>query len=155
MWNQLPPVIKLLTAVVGAVGLYKGVEHMSRKKVFVSFAIEDKNIRDLLVGQARNKSTPFDFTDMSVKAPWDNAWKTQCRERIKGCHGVIVLVTKNTIKGDGAHWEIRCAKEEKIPVMAMYASNDDKGCRLPAELAGTRIFNWSWDNIEKFVSNLG
>jgi len=127
---------------------------MSKKRIFISFAVEDKNIRDLLVGQSRNDSTPFEFIDMSVKEPWDNAWKTKCRERIKGCHGVIALVTKNTIKGEGAHWEIKCAQEEKVPVMAMYASNDDKGCNLPVELKSTRIHDWSWPNIEKFVSGL-
>ncbi len=127
---------------------------MTSKRVFISFAVEDKNMRDLLVGQADNENTPFEFMDMSVKKPWDNAWKTQCRKRIKRCHGVIILVSKNTIKADGAHWEIKCAQEEGIPVMAMYASNDDKGCRLPVELKGKRIHNWSWPNIKKFVTNL-
>lgn len=127
---------------------------MNKKRIFISFAIEDKNIRDLFVGQAKNDNTPFDFIDMSVKEPWSSAWKTKCRERIKSCHGVIVLVTKNTIKGDGAHWEIKCAKEEGIPVMAIYASDKDKGCNLPVELKSTRIHNWSWPNINKFVSSL-
>lgn len=128
---------------------------MTSKRVFISFAVEDKNIRDLLVGQARNENTPFEFMDMSVKRPWDSAWKTQCRQRIRGCDGVIVLVSKNTLKASGAHWEIQCAREEGIPVMAIYASNDDKSCRLPAELAGKRIHNWSWPNIKQFVNNLG
>lgn len=98
MWNSLPVLARLLIAGVGAVGLHKGVKHITRKKVFISFAIEDMGIRDLMVGQSCNKRTPFEFADMSVKQPWDRAWKTQCRERIKSCHGVIVLVSKNTFE---------------------------------------------------------
>lgn len=154
MWSQLTPAMRFFIFVSGAVSLCKGLEYIMSKRVFISFAVEDKNMRDLLVGQARNENTPFEFMDMSVKKPWDNAWKTQCRQRIKSCHGVIVLVSKNTAKADGAHWEIKCAQEEAVPVMAIYANNDDKGCRLPAELTGKRIQNWSWPNIKKFVSNL-
>ena len=64
--------------------------------IFVSFAVEDKTYRDFLVGQARNAKSPFEFVDMSVKQPWDNAWKTNCRTKIKGCDGIIALVSKNT-----------------------------------------------------------
>lgn len=155
MWSQLSPAVRLLVFVGGAISLYKGVEYMTSKRVFISFAVEDKNIRTLLAGQAGHEKTPFEFMDMSVKKPWDSAWKTQCRKRIKRCHGLIVLVTKNTLKAEGVHWEIKCAREEGLPIMAMYASNDDKGCRLPAELKDMRVYNWSWPNIEKFVKKLG
>ena len=64
------------------------------KRIFISFAIEDENLRDLLKGQARNKNSPFEFVDMSVKQPWDSKWKTNCRIRIKGCDGVISIITK-------------------------------------------------------------
>ena len=47
-----------------------------RKRVFTSFAIEDQLLSIFLHGQARNEASPFDFVDMSVKEPWDNAWKT-------------------------------------------------------------------------------
>lgn len=39
----------------------------TRKRVFISFAIEDVQYRDYLVDQARKKHSPFDFIDMSVK----------------------------------------------------------------------------------------
>ena len=44
-------------------------------RIFISFAIEDKSSRDLLVGQAKNEKSPFSFVDMSVKKPWDKEWK--------------------------------------------------------------------------------
>lgn len=48
----------------------------SRKRVFISFAIEDIEYRDFLVQQARKKHSPFDFIDMSVKTEWEqDEWK--------------------------------------------------------------------------------
>ena len=37
---------------------------------------------------------------MSVKEPWDEKWKTNCRTRIKGRDGVIGLISKNTPKAE-------------------------------------------------------
>lgn len=52
---------------------------------------------------------------MSVKDPWDYAWKTNCRRKIKGCDGMLIIVTKNTKNADGQLWEINCAGEEDVP----------------------------------------
>ncbi len=90
------------------------------KKRFISLAIEDKTYRDFLVGQGRNPNSPFEFVDMSVKEPWDEKWKTNCRSRINGCDEVIVLVSQNTAKAEGALWEVKCAKEEKVPIIDVY-----------------------------------
>ena len=42
------------------------------KRIFISFAVEDSNLRDLLVGQSKNDSCPFEFVDMSVKESWSS-----------------------------------------------------------------------------------
>jgi len=102
--------VKALLLFLGGLGVVAGVKHLSKKRVFVSFAIEDKVYRDLLVSQAKNKKTPFEFIDKSVKEPWSNSWKTQCKERMKSCDGVIVLVTENTTNADGVHWEVKIYK---------------------------------------------
>lgn len=154
MWQQLSPLARALVILVSALGLIKGVEYMIKKRIFISFAVEDKNIRDLLVGQANHPDTPFEFIDMSVKTPWDNKWKTHCRERIGSCDGMIALVSKNTCSAEGALWEIKCAYEQGIPVMAMYIGDAAKGCRIPLGLSGKRIHDWSWPNLKHFIENL-
>jgi nucleoside 2-deoxyribosyltransferase len=125
-----------------------------KNRIFVSFAAEDVRFRDLLKGQANNEATPFDFVDMSVKEPWDSQWKTNCRTKIKGCDGVIALVSKNTAKASGALWEVACAKEEKIPVRGIYIHADDKPVSLPAEFSGIRVVEWTWANIKNFLDSL-
>lgn len=126
---------------------------MRKKRIFISFAVEDKTSRDFLVGQARNPNTPFEFTDMSVKQPWDYSWKTQCRTRIRGCDGLIALVSPKTMGAEGARWEMRYAREEQIPMLGVQIYRDNKGV-VPPELAGTRIIEWSWDGIASFIAGL-
>jgi len=123
-------------------------------RIFVTFAIEDKTYRDFLVGQAKNKNTPFEFVDMSVKESWDEKWKTNCRTRIKGCDGVIALVSKNTAKAEGALWEVRCAKEEKVPLRGFYCTTDNRPATLPAEFGGVKVADWTWPNIANFLNSL-
>jgi hypothetical protein len=121
-------------------------------RIFIAFAIEDKFARDNLVFQAKQNRTPFEFTDMSVKQPWDSAWKTNCRARIKGCDGVIALLSNNTRTADGARWEIQCALDERIPLLPVYIH--DAGCTVPPELAGKKIYHWTWPNISNFLDRL-
>jgi hypothetical protein len=121
--------------------------------VFISFAVEDANLRTLLVGQARNEKTPFSFVDMSVKEPWDNAWKTNCRTKIKGCDGAIGIVTANTPKAAGQLWELNCAYEESVPVLLIYGG-DARPANLPEPVKGRRILTWTWDNIAAFLDRL-
>jgi hypothetical protein len=110
-----------------------------KKRIFIAFAIEDKVARDNLVHQAqRQGNVPFDFTDMSVQEPWDSRWKTRCRERIAGCDGVIAFISRNTPYAEGACWEIKCAKEEGIPIKGFWVHRDDPCCK-PAALGSTPV----------------
>src|SRR4051812_2547492 len=96
----------------------------STKRIFVGFAVEDKKYRDLLRGQSKLGDCPIDYTDFSVKQPWDSSWKTLCRSRIKGCDGVIALLSNNVKNADGARWEIKCAVEEGVPLLGVYIKDD-------------------------------
>ena len=122
------------------------------KRVFIAFAVEDRGSRDMLVGQAKLDKSPFEFVDMSVKQPWDTNWKTNCRSRVKGCDGVVGLISKNTAKADGQLWEIECAYDEEIPVMLMWI-NDERPS-LPTLLKDKRINVWSWPNLKSFIEKI-
>lgn len=125
-----------------------------KKKLFISFAIEDEKYRDFLVKQAKLDKSPFEFMDMSVKRPWnEDEWKRRCRTKIKRCDGMIVLLSKNTWLSSGARWEIKCAKEEGIPIIGMHVKKNDKGA-IPPELKGKRIIEWTWDNLEKSINKM-
>jgi hypothetical protein len=123
------------------------------KRIFICFAIEDVRFRDFLVGQARNDKSPFEFVDMSVKEPWDESWKTRCRIRIKGCDGMIALISRNTAKADGALWEMKCAVEEGIRVLPVQIYKDAKG-PVPSVLGQTPDIEWGWEGIKAFINSL-
>lgn len=122
-------------------------------RIFISFAVEDAKYRDMLKGQARNERSPFEFVDMSVKEPWDTQWKTRCRSKIKGCDGVIALLSKKTWDAEGARWEMKCAVEEGIPIIGVYIHKDDKGA-IPPELKGKKVIEWTWAGIKQFLDSL-
>lgn len=124
----------------------------TNKRVFIAFAKEDETYRNFLVGQAKLKKSPFEFYDFSVKVPYDTQWKTNCRTRVKGCDGVIALISKNTAKADGELWEIQCAYDEKVPTMLMWI---DENRPTPPALIKDKLINiWSWDNLVSFIGKL-
>lgn len=122
-------------------------------RIFIAFAAEDSNYRDLLVGQAKNAKSTFSFVDMSVKQPWDSQWKTNCRSKIKGCDGLIAIVTSRSINADGQRWEIKCANEEGVPVIGIHAQKSVHGV-VPSELTGKKVIDWTWDGIKTFLDSL-
>lgn len=122
-------------------------------RIFVSFAAEDVRLRDLFVGQKSLADSGISFVDMSVKEPWDDKWKTNCRTRIKSCDGVIALLTKKTFNASGARWEMQCAHDEKIPMIGVHVYKNDKGA-VPPELAGHKVIEWSWEGINSFIDKL-
>ena len=124
----------------------------AKKRIFISFAMGDVKYRDYLVGQAKSERSPFTFIDMSVKKPWDERiWKQKCRSKIKSCNGMIVLLSKRTWHSSGTRWEIKCAKEEKVPVLGMHIKKNNRGAILP-ELRGSKTIIWSWNNLENVIN---
>ena len=98
---------------------------MSKKTIFIAFAIEDERQRDLLKGQSLNTNSPFEYIDMSVKEPYKTDWKDRVRTRIRRSDGVIALVSRNSLTSSGQKWEISCAKEEHKKVLELEAYSDD------------------------------
>jgi len=119
------------------------------KIIFVAFAIEDERQRDFLKGQSLHPRAPYEFIDMSVKEPYSSEWKQRVRTRIRRSHGVIVLVSKNSLTSSGQKWEIQCAKEEGKPVRGIWAYKDDR-----TTLAGVTTVAWSDANIAGFIDSL-
>lgn len=123
------------------------------KRIFVAFAVEDQQHKNLFTGHAKNAKVPYEFIDMSVKEPWNSSWKIKCRTRIKGCDGVIALITTHLKKADGAIWEITCAREERIPLIGVYL-NGTNIYDTPDELNGIKKVDWTWDNVKAFIESL-
>jgi len=120
-----------------------------KKRVFVAFAIEDERQRDLLKGQSLHPRSSFEYVDLSVKEAYETGWKEKVHTRIKGCHGVIVLVSKNSAKSDGQKWEISCAQGEGKPIIGIRAYSADT-----STIAGIVVKDWTAANLTAFIDGL-
>lgn len=121
----------------------------SKKTIFVAFAMDDERQRDFLRGQSLNTSSTFEYIDMSVKEPYDKDWKDRVRTRIKRSDGVIALISSSSLKSSGQKWEIQCTKEEKTPLLGIWAYKDDR-----TNVEGVRTVVWTWNAIENFIDGL-
>jgi hypothetical protein len=120
-----------------------------KKVLFIAFAIEDETQRNFLKGQSLHPRAPYEFIDMSVKEPYDNNWKDRVRTRIRRSDGVVILVSKNSLKSSGQKWEITCAHEEKKRIRAIWAYTNDR-----TNIDGVNTFAWSDKNISDFIDSL-
>lgn len=125
---------------------------LRRKKIFISFAIEDCRYRNYLRDQSIKETSPFDFVDMSIKKRLPEfKWKNICDERIRDSDGMIVLLSNNTISAQGVKYEIQCARKHNIKIMGMIIDKRSN-CSIPGDIKHYMI--WSWDNIVKFIQSL-
>ncbi|OZE81416.1 hypothetical protein CH298_27055 [Rhodococcoides fascians] len=125
---------------------------MDNKIVFIAFAKEDERIRDLFVGQRKLGNTPYDWTDMSVKNPYETEWKQRVRTRIRRSSGVIALISGSTPKATGQLWEITCAREEGKPLLGIWI--EDGYRTKPVEMGSAPCKNWTWQNVADFIDGL-
>lgn len=125
---------------------------MAEKVVFIAFAKEDESARNLFAGQRLNTRSPFSFTDMSVKSPYETEWKERVRSRVRRSNGVIALISSNTPRATGQLWEIKCALEEKKPLLGLWIQD---GYRTkPAEMGAAPVKAWTWENVTSFIDSI-
>lgn len=126
---------------------------MKKKRTFISFDYDhDLALKNLLVGQARNDDSPFEITDMSIKAPIDDDWKKKARTRIKGCDVVVVICGEYTNSATGVSAELKIAQEEGVNYFLL-AGYSDKDCKKPTAAKSTdKMYKWTWDNLKKLIN---
>jgi hypothetical protein len=89
---------------------------MTKSRVFTSFDFDhDEDIRNLLVGQAKNPDSPFDLADWSLKQALAGDWKAKIRTRIQMVDQVLVLCGTQTHRASGVSVELAIAQEEDKP----------------------------------------
>ena len=104
---------------------------------------------NLLRHQAKN-SDKLEFTDYSVKEPFDEAWKTQCEERIRQSSVVVVAIGPDTYLRSAVLWEIRKAHELGKPVIGMRIYGD-RNHKIPEPMVehGDKVLPWDLEVLQK------
>ena len=127
----------------------RGTNTESKPRVFISFHVEDENQVDLLRHQAKDPRFNMEFTDYSVKEPFDEKWKTNCTERIKQSSVFIVAIGKETYQREAVNWEIEKAYELGKPVIGVRIYRDVNH-KIPEAMVkhNAKIMDWSTEEIQ-------
>ncbi len=120
-----------------------------KKAIFTAFTMEDSKQRDFLHGQALNTASTFEYIDVSVKQPYQTEWKKKVRARIKRSHGLIALISKESLTSEGQRCEIKCAREEDISIPAIWAYRNDR-----TSIRGFTVRPWKGKTIEVFTDTI-
>jgi hypothetical protein len=123
---------------------------MAKKRVFISFDYDNNlDLKNLLVGQAKNSDSPFEISDWSLKesAPqWD--WESKAEAKIKNVDIVVVITGTYTYRASGVLKEIALARKhnKKIVQVKPQGTNPDRVVD-----AGV-LYDWTWDNLKSLLS---
>ena len=131
-------------------GLLRDATH-KRKKVFVSFDFDnDRGLKELFVGQARNGGTPFEIIDHSLKeAAPERDWKSKALTGIRRADVVVIILGEFTYRARGVLAEVEMARDEGKQIFQIIGYRD-RIC--PSVERGGRRVDWNWPNLKKVLS---
>ena len=126
---------------------------MAAKRTFISFDYDhDLDLKNLLMGQAKNPDSPFEISDFSIKEAVASNWKDKARARIKGCELVIVICGEATNTATGVAAELEIAREEKTPYFLLWGRSDTPCVKPTSALPSDKVYKWTWDNLKALIA---
>jgi len=122
------------------------------KKVFISFHMDDRHAKELLVAQAKSDRFDLEFVNFAVNEPFDDRWKAQCKERIKQTSVTICFIGENTHQREAVNWELKTSYELGNKVFGIRIYRDQNHI-IPAPIRehNSKIIAW---NIQDIVAEL-
>lgn len=133
----------------------KKVLSNGKKNVFISFSHEDMDEVNLLRGQAKNDSNDLEFSDYSVKVPFNSKdadyIKRKITEKIEKVSVTAVYITKDSAKSDWVKWEVEKSLKMGKGVIAVYQG--DTAPKMPSFITdnGIKAVQWNHDALGKAI----
>jgi DNA-directed RNA polymerase subunit L len=123
------------------------------RNVFLSFVEEDLNLVNLFRGQAKNENNDLEFSDYSVKEPFDSKntdyIRQQIRNLIKKVSVTLCLIGETTYKSRWVDWEISTSAELGKGLVGVRLHSSPKDI-IPRSLENNKAEIVDWD-IKKIV----
>ena len=124
------------------------------RNVFISFHVEDEPQVNLLRAQARDADFGMEFRDYSVKEPFDEAWKSNCRQQLSLTSLTICMIGPETATREAVIWELEESfrQGKKVIGVRIYRDRDDP---IPAPLIEHRsaVVFWNRDAIRNHLDS--
>lgn len=126
---------------------------MSLKRAFISFDFDhDEDLRNLLVGQAKNSDTPFEIKDRSLREPLSGDWKEKIRRRMENVDVVIVICGTHTDTAAGVAAELEIAKHAGKDYFLL-CGRSGENCKKPSTASSKdKVYKWTWDNLKSLIN---
>lgn len=125
---------------------------MAKTKVFVSFDFDnDRQLKDFIIGQAKNPDSPFEVSDYSLKeAKPEHDWLEHAKRAIERSDVFIIMLGSSTRHASGVLKELKVAIEKGKRKFQIIGYRD--GSSDWAVPNGGRTYSWNWDNLKKLLS---
>jgi hypothetical protein len=131
----------------------KAIKRQERiRNVFIAFHVDDEAQVNLLRSQSKSEDFDIVFRDYSVKEPFDEKWKTQCKDRISQTSAFICMIGEHTAERPAVNWEIEEAyrQNKKVIGVRIYRDRNDP-IPEPLRLHGAKVINWDLAELRKFL----
>ena len=122
------------------------------RKVFLSFVEEDLNLAMMFRGQAKNINSQLEFSDHSVKIPYNSKdadyIKQQIRSKIDGVSVLVCLIGRTTHSSEWVKWEIISASTKGKGLVGVRLHSDNLDI-IPSTILRDEgiITNWNHQDI--------
>ena len=125
---------------------------MAKKRVFVSFDFDNyKTLKDFIIGQARNRDSPFEVADHSLKeAAPQRDWINKAKAAITRSDVFIIMLGSKTRFASGVKKEVEIANDlgkKKFQIIGYKGGTEN--WRVPN---GGRVYSWNWENLKKLLA---
>lgn len=120
---------------------------MKKKRVFISFDIADRDVKENLTKQAEDPSCPFTFTDNSIDQALPGKWVAEARRLIGESDFVIVLCGDQTHQATGVETELQIAKELGRPYALISATRKHTATRPSSASPSEVIYPATWPTV--------
>ncbi|MFX0199589.1 MAG: TIR domain-containing protein [Candidatus Hodarchaeota archaeon] len=128
------------------------VQRARIRNVFISFHVDDEAQVNLMRAQAKSEDFDIEFRDYSVKEPFDQKWRTNCRERIAQTSMVFCMIGKKTADREAVNWELEEAYRQGKEVIGVKIYRD-KNYPIPKPLRdhNAPIVEWDLKKISRLL----
>jgi len=118
------------------------------KRVYIAFHTEDRHAKELLTEQAKSDKFELEFVNYAINEPFDEKWRTQCRERIKQTSVTICLIGEKTYQRDAVNWELETSYDLGNNVFGIKIYRD-KNYQVPEPIKEheSRVLTWDIKGI--------
>ena len=126
----------------------------TKRNVFISFAYEDINEVNLLRAQSKNEKSDLEFSDYSVKEPFDSKnadyIRRKIKEKIEKVSVTVVYLSNNTVNSKWVKWEVEQSLKMGKTVIAVH-KGDDTPSAIPDYIKNNKIKIVKWKELSNLL----